>query len=399
MRQLALILVLSIAAFVVADQSTRTADLNRKTFEKVWRTVNEKFYDPTFLGVDWKRAHDEYLPVAIKAVTDDEFYKVINEMLGLIKVSHLQARSDPATEKQSRQTPGVTGLRLRDVDGKVTVFQSLPGLPAANAGILRGYVITAVDGAVPADTKATSRALAGPAGTRVNVRYLDGHDRENEVVLTRQALSDTGKIAGLAAYTLFDSRILDGGIGYIWFSSFVESLNGRLSAAIDSMRDAPGLIIDLRGNSGGDDAVGISLADKLIEKETQLMLVKTRNGVNRDIKAHGNNRAYPGKVVLLVDEFSASAAEDFSAGLQEAGRAYVIGKRTLGEDLDADIAELPDGGILIYPFGLTTTPKGVVVEGRGVTPDLTVTLQRQDLLAGRDTQVQAAIDFLRAAKK
>jgi C-terminal processing protease CtpA/Prc len=179
MRKLALILVLSIApAFVVAGQSTRTADLNRKTFEKVWRTVNEKFYDPTFLGVDWKRAHDEYLPVATKAVTDEEFYTVINEMLGLIKVSHLQARSAPGTAKQSRQTPGITGLRLRDVDGKVTVFQSLPALPAAKAGPTSSPEV--VFRAVFADVDFAGPAFPFRLGVSVHGRVSGRSQRERQ---------------------------------------------------------------------------------------------------------------------------------------------------------------------------------------------------------------------------
>ena len=60
---------------------------------------------------------------------------------------------------------------------------------------------------------------------------------------------------------------------------------------------------------------------------------------------------------------------------------------------------MPDGGTLIYPFGLTTTPKGVVIEGRGVTPDLTVGLNREDLRAGRDTQLEAALAYLRTVSK
>jgi carboxyl-terminal processing protease len=102
--------------------------------------------------------------------------------------------------------------------------------------------------------------------------------------------------------------------------------------------------------------------------------------------------------VILVDKFSGSASEDMTAGLQEAGRAFVIGKTTMGEDLDANLKELPDGGLLVYPFGLSTTPKGVVIEGLGVIPDLTVDLKRFDLLAGRDTQLQAAISYLQNKK-
>ena len=70
----------------------------------------------------------------------------------------------------------------------------------------------------------------------------------------------------------------------------------------------------------------------------------------------------------------------------------------MGQDLDADIVGLPDGGMLVYPFGYPTTVKGVPVEGRGVIPDLIVDLKRNDLLTGRDTQLEAALSYIQTSK-
>ncbi len=397
MKKLIIVALIAASAFTVFSQANDPA-MNSRVFESVWSTVNEKFYDPNFTGVDWKAAHDKYAPRARAAKNDDELYGAIMEMLGLIKVSHLQAGSAAAVAKRFKTQPGVTGIGLRNIEGRITVSRSLPDFPAAKAGIRRGFIITAVDGVKPADVGAASKAIAGAPDTTVKVSYLDEKDVEHEATLTRQGLTDKGKIEGLNIYTLLDSKRLEGGVGYISFSSFVPSLNDRIAAAFDSMKDAPAIIIDLRGNSGGDDSVSLKIEQRLFETETQLMLIKTRKGIIRDIKAHGNKDAYKGKIVILVDEFSGSAAEEMTAGLQEAGRAYVIGKTTMGEDLDADVKELPDGGILIYPFGLSMTPKGVVIEGRGVIPDKTVELKRADLLAGHDTQLQAAIDYIRTAK-
>jgi carboxyl-terminal processing protease len=387
--------VAALAVLAISSSAQPEAAMRQKVFETAWSTVNNKFYDPNFNGVDWKAAHDKYAPLAKAAKTDDEFYAVIKEMLDLLKVSHLQAGSAAATAKRFKSQPGVTGIGLRNIEGRITIFRSLKDFPASKAGLRPGFVITAVDGVKPADVEAASKTVAGSPGSTVKIRYLDETNAEHEVTLERQGLTDKGKIEGLSIYALFDSKRLEGGIGYISFSSFVPFLNDRIAAAFDSMKDEPAIILDMRGNSGGDDSVSLKIEQRLFEKETQLMLVKTRKGINRDIRASGNKDAYKGKIVILVDEFSGSAAEEMTAGLQEAGRAYVIGKTTIGEDLDADIQELPDGGILIYPFGLTMTPKGVIIEGRGVIPDQTVELKRADLLAGRDTQLQAALDYLK----
>src|SRR5690349_16340052 len=79
---------LSVSAFT---QSASNTALGQKVFETVWSTVNKEFYDAKFNGVDWRAAHDKYLPMARNAASDDELYKVINEMLSLLKVSHMEA--------------------------------------------------------------------------------------------------------------------------------------------------------------------------------------------------------------------------------------------------------------------------------------------------------------------
>jgi carboxyl-terminal processing protease len=376
-------------------------ELKLKTFEKVWKTVNDGFYDPNFNGVNWKAVHDRYAPRIDATKTEAEFYDLLDDMLAELKVSHMEILK-PEDLAQLKKVTTTTGLGLRAIDGQVVVTRILPDSSAAKAGLKTGFVVTGVNGQPVKTLQETSPALGGPAGSTLKLSYLNENDQPAEATLERVGLSDENKGnigAGLKFYFLFASERLRNNIGYFRFSSFVGAVSPQITAAIESMKDAPGIIIDLRGNGGGDDEVAIKMANMLFDKETQLMITRTRKGDDMYYKAKPVKNPYRGPVVILVDEFSGSASEQFTAGMQEAGRAYVIGKTTEGDDMDADLAKLPTGAYLIYATGQPRTPKGVVIEGRGVIPDKEVSLTRKELLAGQDAQLEAAIQYIESRKK
>jgi carboxyl-terminal processing protease len=191
-----------------------------------------------------------------------------------------------------------------------------------------------------------------------------------------------------------ETKTLEDGIGYIHFTNFVP-LKKRLRNAFDSMHNAAGIIIDLRGNSGGETEAGLDLAGMLVEKETTHSIIQTRKG-DYQYKVKPEKNPYRGPVVILLDEESGSESEELTAGLQEVGRVVVVGKRSRGEDMDATFQELPMDSIgLLYPIGLPRTPKGAVIEGRGVIPDVEVNLTRAELLEGKDSQLETAIRQIR----
>jgi C-terminal processing protease CtpA/Prc len=104
-------------------------------------------------------------------------------------------------------------------------------------------------------------------------------------------------------------------------------------------------------------------------------------------------------VAILLDEQSASESEQVTAGLQAAGRVVVIGRTFRGEDMDATFQELPmDSIALLYPTGMPRPLKGMAIEGRGVIPDVDVKLTRADLLKGKDSQLDAAIQHIRGLR-
>lgn len=390
-------MVLSALAISAQAQNESTPQIRQKTFEKVWKIVNENFYDANFGGVDWKKVRADYAPKISTVKSDAELYVLLNKMLGELKVSHLVVLT-PDELKRLSGVPASTGLGLREIDKQIVITRILENSSAAKAGLKTGYVVVKIDGEALKDFKDVQRKLTGEPNTTLRLSYLDEKDELKEVTLERAVLSDAEKGSlggGLNISALFEAKRLENNIGYIRFTNFVKVISPEITAAIESMKDAPGIIIDLRGNSGGDDAVALKMANMFFDKETLLMVTKTRQGVDFDYKAKAEKSAYPGKVVILVDEFSGSASEQFSAGMQESGRAFVIGKTTKGEDLDADVAELPSGALLIYAVGEPRTPKGVRVEGRGVIPNKEVSLTRKDLLAGRDAQFQAAIDYIK----
>jgi carboxyl-terminal processing protease len=191
-------------------------------------------------------------------------------------------------------------------------------------------------------------------------------------------------------YTEFEARRLDNGIGYIRFNIFVAMMTPKIVEALRSMHDAPGIIFDLRGNPGGLGVMSYGIAGRLETRQISLGTMTMRSGYNNFV-VYPQPNPFTGKVVVLIDGGSASTSEIFAAGLQEINRAVIVGERSAGAALPSVIEKLASGALFQYAIADFKTPKGNLVEGRGVIPDVEVKLSRTELLRGRDSQLEAAI--------
>lgn len=409
---------------VAANVADEKLALRLKDFDVVWSTVNERHYDATFGGVDWARVRRDYEPRVRAVKSDAEFYRLLQAMLGELKLSHFQiappapetpeiTANDKPLEPGARH--GVAGFDLRIVDGKALITRIEPASPAAKAGLRAGFRVLAIDDrktdevlrrsiessaterdAVERATRILSAQTHGAAGSTLRLTYADEKDVSREV--TFALASFTGEIAPAfgnfpAVPTEFEARRLANNIGYIRFNIFVVPLMNRIRTAIRDMADAPGIIFDLRGNPGGVGAMAAGIGGLVSKDQFSFGAMQMRTGYLNFI-AYPQAKPYAGKIVVITDELSASTSEIFAAGLQEQGRAYVVGERTAGAALPSIFAKLPSGALFQYAFADFKTPKGKLLEGAGVAPDRTIKLTRDSLLANRDIQLEAALDYI-----
>jgi carboxyl-terminal processing protease len=192
-----------------------------------------------------------------------------------------------------------------------------------------------------------------------------------------------------------------GDVGIIAFNFFLlQPVLAQVQKAIDDFREQAvrAIILDLRGNPGGVGAMAIPVAARLVTKPLVLGTIQFRDYVNTLTASPSLGvRPFTGRVVLLTDEGTASTSEILAAGLQEAGRAVVVGDSTLGAVLPSAIEELPGGAVMQYIVADFRTPKGILIEGRGVQPDRRVVETRAALRAGRDAVLDAGLVVARAA--
>jgi len=397
----ALFLSFDLASSLSFAQTTKesTPQIRQKTFDVVWDTINENFFDPEFGGVDWGKMREKYRPQVTNVKTDDELYELLNNMLGELHVSHVGVFRTENASKFFKVPEATTGFVVKDVESQVVIRRILKGSSAAKAGLRVGFIIKKIDDETVSNSLEASHTLAGDQ-RQYRITFLDERDRLKETVFSKQPLpaENLGKTEGGEGgrwSALIDAERLAEGIGYIHFTNFYPGLDQKLRSAVRSMKKAPGLILDLRGNGGGGDDVALKLAGLLLDKKTLLAISKTRQGDRYSYIAEPDREPYLGTVVILVDEDSYSQAEQFSASMQDIGRAVVIGKRTPGKDMDGALMELPTGAGLMFPVGQPRTPKGIVVEGRGVIPDIEISLSRSDLLKGKDSQLAAAVEYIK----
>jgi carboxyl-terminal processing protease len=237
--------------------------------------------------------------------------------------------------------------------------------------------------------------LGGMSGRPVEITYLDESDAPHAVTIVREDAKGTpitfGELPTFLARV--ESRKLAGGVGYLAFNVFLPPLMDDIREAMRSFKDAPAIVIDLRGNPGGVGGMAPAVASLLLSETTSLGTMKMRTGEIRFV-TYKQPSWYSGPVVFLTDEGSASTSEILAGTMQEMGRATVIGEPSLGAVLPSMVQKLPNGAVFQYAVADFKTPKGVLLEGRGVTPDVLVTPTRADYLAGRDPVLDAALKYL-----
>jgi carboxyl-terminal processing protease len=160
------------------------------------------------------------------------------------------------------------------------------------------------------------------------------------------------------------------------------------------MQNLRGLIIDIRGNPGGDHVIGETIASKLLSERTMFSVFRYRDSTVQ-VSVDPEPPIFKGPVVILIDVMNASASERFSACMQSVGRAKIIGEQSPGAVGPSSLKELPNGATFLYLVAQSLTPDGKVLEGNGVIPDITVPLDRKALLMGRDTQIERAIKYIK----
>jgi carboxyl-terminal processing protease len=400
------------APSAVAD--AESAGLRLAAFDKVWNTVNDNHYDPTFGGVDWKKVRGDYLPKATAAKSDAEFNGVLRQMLSELRLSHFGIFAKDVA-KQIAGNAGV-GIELKMIDDLPVVWKVAAGSTAESGGVARGMRVTTIDGKSvpellkPLEASFSGRTLtpqmrslyrqrtleafiSGAAESTVKLELTDAKDQSRAFELVRKPFAgEMSKPMGFfpAQPVDFESKRLDGNIGYIRFNMWVIPQMAKIRSAVRELADAKGMIFDLRGNPGGVGGMAAGVGGLVMDRQASLGRMRMRAG-SIDFVVYPQEKPFLGPVVILTDYGSASTSEVFAAGMQELGRAKVIGGTTAGAVLPSVFVTLPTGAIFQYVVSDYRSPKEILVEGRGVTPDLAVAADRQALLEGRDAQLEAAV--------
>jgi carboxyl-terminal processing protease len=355
--------------------------------------------------------------VALRAESDSAFYVTLNAMLFELGVSHIGVI--PEEHPEWIGAPAVfaaagIGVDVRVIDARIVVTRVRPGSAGARAGLRPGSIIQHVDGRTSQQLReealseprpalddrlllnehAQSQFL-GPTGSEVEVSWIDGDGVSHTATIRRETRPNRAEfMEGIPPMFLeFEARWEGPGVGYVRFNAFHPALLEQILDALDVFQNAPGLIIDVRGNAGGAIGVRRTLVERVVPDPVVFWRYRYRDHIE-ELVVQPAPRVYRGRLVVLADAVSASSSEEFAGGLQAIGRAQVVGERTPGMVLVADVIELPHGATLVYPMAETVVADGTVLEGRGVIPDVEVNLTLQSLADGRDLQLQAAIELV-----
>ncbi|MFT3780372.1 MAG: S41 family peptidase [Nibricoccus sp.] len=391
--------------------------LRSETFDVVWTTVYENYFDTTFGGVDWRAMREKYRLRLWAAEDKRALARLLQEMLNELKRTHFAIipRDMAVLAPEERGRIGCSGATVSVIEKEITVVRVKPGSPAEKAGVRPGDVVRGIAKRPLAEVLAmisenvaspekrlaylrgfVSYWLTAPVGREVDLSLesLDGSLREVKLI-TVEHDGTWSEPMGATPSEPLESEVQRSanGVVYLRFNLFALPTMNEFKRVVKGLQPGESLLLDLRGNSGGLTAMAAGITGRLITQEQSLGTLNRRYG-KEDFLAYPQRGAFGGGVAVLVDSASASTSEILAAGLRDIGRARVFGETTAGAALPSLFRKLPTGDMFQYAIADIKTPKGLLIEGNGVKPDELVSLQRADCAAGRDVVREAAEQWL-----
>lgn len=265
---------------------------------------------------------------------------------------------------------GGLGIEISVQNGILTIISPIEDTPAWIAGIKPGDKIVAINGQ---STKGfslveASALLKGKKGTKITLSIVrDNQEKPLDIVITRGNV----KIRSVKATTLDDGYL------YVKVTSFIENTSADLEKAIREFKTKnngkiEGILIDLRRNPGGLLEQAIRVSDLFI-KDGVIVSTIGRDPKNKEVSVATKKAPFTDvPLVVLINEFSASASEIVSGALQDHKRAIIVGERSFGKGSVQSVIKLGDGSGLKLTVARYYTPSGVSIQSEGIKPDIEI---------------------------
>ena len=252
------------------------------------------------------------------------------------------------------------GIQFNMAEDTLFVIQTISGGPSEKAGIRAGDRIVMVNDTLIAGVKMISdditRRLRGPKGTKVELKVVRrGVDGMMTFLVKRDKIP---------VYSLDASYMVNSKIGYIKINRFGATTHEEFMDALMSLKGQglEDLILDLQGNGGGYLNAAIDIANEFLGQKEVIVYTEGRRNPRKDFFAKGDGCFQRGRLVVLVDEYSASASEIVSGAIQDWDRGLIVGRRTFGKGLVQRPIDLPDGSMIRLTIARYYTPAGRCIQ-------------------------------------
>jgi carboxyl-terminal processing protease len=368
----------SIAPGNSSAESTATPEDLQKTFEPFWQA--------------WNLLHEEYVD---QPLDNQKLMRgAIKGMLDSLGDPHT-AYLDPDqykelnTQLQGEEKYEGIGAWVDTTSDYLTIISPMPKSPAENAGLRTGDKIIAIDGKdmTGIDGEVVRKQVLGPAGSIVTLTILREGVDPFDVKVTRASINVPS----------LESRMLEDDIGYVHLYVFGDKTREELRATIKELlaQNPKGLILDLRYNGGGYLTTAIDVASEFIDSGT-VMYEVYGDGTKKTYEAKRGGLATDIPMVVLINEGSASASEIVAGAIQDRGRGKLVGVTSFGKgSVQVPTALQDDQGAVRITIARWLTPNGRTIHGVGLEPDYNIPITDDDRSAGRDPQLDKAIELLK----
>lgn len=366
--------------------------------------VFEKNYRPKLINTELKKPQEVDFSIFWQAwdIIGEKYigtYSVKNLVYGAVK-GMVDALGDPYSsfmepsenrrllEDLSGQLEGI-GAELAIRDNKLMIIAPLDSSPAQKAGLKPQDQILEIDGEDSSVLNLEEAVLKirGKAGTQIKL-LISRKDflepREFTIVREKIAIHSV-------------SWELKGGVGYIKISQFGEDTADLAQKAARELaaQNPKAIILDLRNNSGGYLDASIDVASLFVPEGSVIVKEEYKDGRKEELKTTSSGILKNYKIIVLVNEGSASASEIVASALQDLRQATLVGQKTFGKGTVQELEDLGDNAYLRITIAKWLTPNDRLINKEGIKPDQEVTLSEEDESAGRDPQLDKALELAR----